>query len=72
MLSMFGGRGVDEFVRSWTNSASFTFSAWLKRRSKPIVEEARELMPAPQSEPATWPGKSSTPSGSWSSFCRLP
>jgi hypothetical protein len=27
--------------------------AWLKRRSKPIVDDAFELMPAPQSEPAT-------------------
>ena len=56
MFSMFGGRGVDELARSWTNSSWSTLSAWLKRRSKPIVEDAFELMPAPQREPATCPG----------------
>ena len=40
---------------------------WLKRRSKPIVDDAFELIALPQSEPATWPGKTSTPSGSSSS-----
>ena len=30
--------------------------AGLKRRSKPIVVEAFELIALPQSEPATWPG----------------
>ena len=39
----------------------------MKRRSKPIVDEAFELIALPQSEPATWPGKTSTPSGSSSS-----
>ena len=53
---MFGGRGADELARSWTNASSSTASALLKRRSKPIVDEAFELMPAPQREPATWPG----------------
>ena len=57
MFSMFGGRGVEELARSWTNSSWSTCSAWLERRSKPIVDDAFELMPAPQSEPATWPGR---------------
>ena len=43
------------------------WSAGLKRRSKPIVDDAFELIALPQSEPATWPGKTSTPSGSSSS-----
>ena len=40
-------------------------SIGLKRRSKPSVEEVLADMPRPQSEPATWPGKSSTPSRSF-------
>ena len=36
----------------------------LNRRSKPIVVDAFELIAAPQSEPATWPGNTSTPSAS--------
>ena len=39
----------------------------MKRRSKPIVDDAFELIALPQSEPATCPGKTSTPSGSSSS-----
>ena len=39
----------------------------LKRRSNPIVVEPRELIALPQSEPATCPGNTSTPSGSSSS-----
>ena len=35
----------------------------MKRRSKPIVVEGFELIDLPQSEPATWPGNTSTPSG---------
>ena len=57
MLSMFGGRGVDEFVRSWTNSASVTFSAWLKRRSKPIVEEALSSCPLRKASRRRGPGR---------------
>ena len=40
------------------------WSVGLKRRSKPIVVDAFELIASPQSEPATWPGKTSTPSRS--------
>ena len=57
--SMFGGRGADEAVVATTNSSSLrstSSSLWLNRRSKPIVEECIELMPAPQRDPATWPG----------------
>ena len=66
--AMFGGLGAPVAAASATNSSSsWSWSAWLKRRSKPIVDDAFELMPFPQSEPATWPGKTSTPSGSSSS-----
>ena len=51
-------------VRLTRKSASSRLSAVLKRRSKPIVVDAFELIAAPQSEPATWPGKTSTPSPS--------
>ncbi len=65
---MFGGLGADTEAESATKSASCSiWSARLKRRSKPIVEEPFELIALPQSEPATWPGKTSTPSGSSSS-----
>ena len=55
--SMFGGRGaempVDSAMKSATSSCA---SAGLKRRSKPIVVDAFELIAFPHSEPATWPG----------------
>ncbi len=38
------------------------WSIGLKRRSNPIVVDAFELMPLPQSDPATCPGYTSTPS----------
>ena len=48
-----------------TNASSSAIEAiGLKRRSKPIVVEPRELIATPQSDPATWPGNTSTPSGS--------
>ena len=56
--SLFGGRSRadadrlgDELVH-----ARRVRSIGLKRRSKPIVVEAFELIAAPHSEPATWPG----------------
>ena len=61
---MFGGFGAEIEAESATKSASVSiWSAGLKRRSKPIVEEPLELIALPQSEPATWPGNTSTPSG---------
>ena len=39
-------------------------SAGLKRRSNPIVVDAFELIALPHSDPATWPGYTSTPSPS--------
>ena len=48
-------------------STSGIASIGLKRRSKPIVVDPRELIAMPHSEPATWPGNTSTPSGSSSS-----
>ena len=51
-------------TRRRTRPRRRAWSAWLKRRSNPIVEDAFELIALPQSEPATWPGKTSTPSGS--------
>ena len=57
MRSMFGGRGAeipaDSAMKSATSSCA---SAGLKRRSKPIVVDAFELIAFPQSEPATCPG----------------
>ena len=54
---MFGGRGADSAADSATKSATSSYaSAGLKRRSKPIVVDAFELIAFPQSEPATWPG----------------
>ncbi len=62
---MFGGFGADTEAESATKSSSCSiWSAALKLRSKPIVEDAFELIALPQSDPATWPGKTSTPSGS--------
>jgi hypothetical protein len=55
--SMFGGRGVEIPVDSATKSAtSSCASAALNFRSKPMVVDAFELMPFPQSDPATCPG----------------
>ena len=68
---MFGGRGGCGPSRAARKSASSPWSAGLKRRSKPIVVDAFELIAAPQSEPATWPGKTSTPSPSSASRRRL-
>ena len=57
MRSMFGGRSCEPPADASTKSSSFEIvMAVLKRRSKPIVDDAFELMPTPQSEPATWPG----------------
>ena len=51
---MLGGRSCEAPADSSTKSSSFEIvSAWLKRRSNPIVVDAFELMPAPHSEPAT-------------------
>ena len=51
---MFGGFGAETVAASATKeTSSSSWSAWLKRRSKPIVEEAFELIALPQSEPAT-------------------
>ena len=50
----FGGFGDDTPADSATNaSASGSASMGLKRRSKPIVVDARELSDAPQRDPAT-------------------
>ena len=47
-----------------TNSCtSRNSSAGFELRSCPIVDERSELMLPPQSEPATWPGNTSTSSG---------
>ena len=62
---MFGGLAALAAAVSATKAiSSVNASARLKRRSKPIVEDAFELIPLPQREPATWPGNTSTPSGS--------
>ena len=54
---MFGGRGAEIPDDSATNAVTSSLAnAWLKRRSKPIVVDAFELIALPQSEPATWPG----------------
>ena len=51
---MFGGFGAATVAASATKeSSSSSWSAWLKRRSNPIVVEAFELIALPQSEPAT-------------------
>ncbi len=51
---MFGGFGATTDADSATKaSSSSIWSAWLKRRSNPIVDEALELIALPQSEPAT-------------------
>ena len=55
--SMFGGLGAEIPDDSATNAVTSSLaSTWLKRRSKPIVVDAFELMALPHSEPATWPG----------------
>ena len=57
MCSRFGGRGARVSAEALTNSStSAAPSIGLKRRSNPIVVEAFELIEAPQSDPATWPG----------------
>ena len=72
MCSMFGGRGVGAHTDSATNSSTVArASAGLKRRSCPMVDERSSLIPAPQSEPATWPGITLKSSGSSSSRWRL-
>ena len=45
-------------------SMSTSPTAGLYDRSKPIVVDGFELIALPQREPATWPGKTSTPSDS--------
>ena len=54
--SMFAGRTPVLIASATNSSSSVVCSLWLNRRSKPIVEDAFELMPAPHSEPETWPG----------------
>ena len=75
MRARFGGFGAETPADSAMNApTSDSASIGLKRRSKPIVVDARELIEVPQSEPATWPGNTSTPSGSsrsrWSEWKR--
>jgi hypothetical protein len=41
---MFGGRGAEEALVSATNASSSFDTAALKRRSKPIVVDALELI----------------------------
>ena len=54
MRSRLGGRGAETADDSATNASTVaSASAGLKRRSKPIVVDAFELMPFPHSEPAT-------------------
>ena len=60
-------RGAEADDSATKSARRSIWSARLKRRSKPIVEDAFELIALPQSEPATCPGKTSTPSGSSSS-----
>ena len=68
MRARFGGFGAEPLADSATNASSTSIVAiGLKRRSNPIVVELRELIALPQSEPATCPGNTSTPSGSSSS-----
>ncbi len=50
---MFGGRGGCGPPAFAMKSSYVSASAWLKRRSKPIVVDDFELIAAPQSEPAT-------------------
>ncbi len=57
MRSMFGGRGAFfDSASEMKSSTSAIRSAALNRRSWPIVDEGSELIEAPQSDPATWPG----------------
>ena len=66
--STFGGLGAVTAAEPATNvETSSAASAVLNRRSKPIVVDPFELIPLPQSDPATWPGYVSTPSSSSSS-----
>ena len=55
---MFGGRGVAvpavSSMKSWTVAIA---SRALPRRSAPIVVDGSELIPAPHSDPARWPGE---------------
>jgi hypothetical protein len=54
MRSMFGGLGAETAADSAMKVAtSSVASAELKRRSKPMVEEAFELIALPHNEPAT-------------------
>ena len=50
---MFGGFGAEVEASATKSSSSVIWSARLKRRSKPIVDDPFELMLLPQSEPAT-------------------
>ena len=68
MRARFGGFGALIAAESAMNSStSVSCRVGLKRRSKPIVVDGFELIDLPQSEPATWPGNTSTPSASSSS-----
>ena len=68
MRVRFGGFGALIDADSAMNAATVAIcSVGLNRRSKPIVVEGFELIDLPQSEPATWPGNTSTPSESSSS-----
>ena len=65
MRARLGGFGAETPADSAMNApTSENASIGLKRRSKPMVVDTRELMDVPQSEPATCPGNTSTPSGS--------
>ncbi len=67
---MLGGFGVLTAAVSATNCVmSWNCSEGLNRRSNPIVVDGFELMLLPHREPATWPGKTSTPSPSSSNRC---
>ena len=62
MRAIVGGLGARSAFASFTNASTvISASIGLKRRSKPSVEEVLADMPRPHSEPATCPGKSSTP-----------
>jgi hypothetical protein len=55
---MFGGRGtaLAALEVATKSSTRASCSIGLNRRSNPTVVDAFELIAAPQSDPATWPG----------------
>ena len=65
MRARFGGFGARTVAASAMNApTSESCRRGLKRRSNPIVVDGFELIAFPHSEPATWPGNTSTPSES--------